>query len=272
MMGDEKTQPPLPPPPLPGDGDTGPRTSRGRPALPGVVVAAEPSVPRDTIPFGELSPGGVPVLAPPQSPLGRADLSPLPPPAIIQAGLPLPGAPDDDGAPRSSRPPTSIAPAMPQIPKQVTYRPPELAPGIVSTQAIPLTPPARPTYKGPILVAVAAAVIGGAIAFAAFLWLGPKGPSASAAPVHPSVEATAPAPAETTAPASTSAAPVASPAEPSTSAASAPEPSSSAASAPEPSSSAAPSASPARTTSSTTRPAAGPTAPRPTRKSDRIED
>ena len=326
-MGDEKILPPPPPPPVTGDVEAlGPRTSRGRPTLPGgigVTMDAPPTPPpvarrtsrppplppaglapspfprapsapafdagapfedsRDegapvpnTLPSAsldpnslsaQLAPDGIPVVVMPTISVGDA---PLPPPAILQEGL---AGPEGDAPPTSSRPPTSIAPAMPQIPKPVSYRPAALAPGIVSdhssdigaTQAIPLTTPARSSFKGLILVTVAAAVIGGGMALAVLLSLRSKTPETAAAPAATEEPSTSAAPAgaapATAAPAtaapSTTAAPAPSPVEPSS-------PASAVVSAP-PSGA----ASPSRTGG---KPASGSTAPRPSRKSDRIED
>lgn len=245
------------------------------------VPDTKPSVSRDPASMAKAA-AGPPVVVMPTISVGEPDLSPLPPPAIIQPDI---GAPDrdprvlrpepqeGDAAPRSSRPPHSIAPAMPQIPKPVSYKAPELAPGIVSdhgapeeTQAIPLTTPAR-SYKGPVLVAAACALIGGAIAFAVLLWMKPEGSGdASAATAATTAEAAQAAP-KAAAPASATPAPAASSAATATASAAASPPSAE----PAPQASAAPSAtaaSGAPPPSHTIRPAGT----RPARKSDRIED
>jgi hypothetical protein len=294
-MGDQKPLPAPPGSPLSGDEQEGPRTNRGRPTLPGGMTAVTGNPARsfepdlsfdddragtpipDTRPSGALGPPpfapppfapppfappasfGPPVVVMPTISVGDPDLSPLPPPAILDPGEPMPA---------SSK--ATIAPAMPQIPKPVSYRQAELAPGIVSdapdiheTQAIPLTVPVR-SYRGPILVAAAAAVIGGGIALVAILWLKPASAPADPASTATGTAEAAPAPSAPPSAAPAATAPPAPSAEPSASASAAPS------AEPTAVSSAAATASGSATARPTTKPTGAGT--RPPRKSDRVED
>ncbi|MEZ4294848.1 MAG: hypothetical protein R3B70_07715 [Polyangiaceae bacterium] len=173
------------PPPLPPEGFT---TDPSFPALPrpphddGSADAAPvlfEDAPEDgtpvptTLPSASIDPAaqlsesplpGPPVHVMPTIAVGDPDAPPLGPPGDLELELPQIDA--LGGPPPSSRPPTSIAPNMPQIPKPISSRKPaELAPGIVSTQAIPLTTPVRRPSRAPLFVALTFALIGGAIAF-----------------------------------------------------------------------------------------------------------
>ncbi|MBK8258362.1 MAG: hypothetical protein IPK82_37570 [Polyangiaceae bacterium] len=175
-----------------------------------------------TLPSASLDPAA---LASPAhaSALGTAAIDVVAPPAHL-GGLPLQPLPFietpmvpavGDAAPISSKPPTSIAPNMPQIPKPVSSgaRPP-LAPGIVSTQAIPLTVPARRSSKVYFVVAFAFAIVSGGIATAVGLLVTDRG-SSEAAPADvatPTVSTSEVAPPP--APSSGSSVAVAAPAEP----------------------------------------------------------
>ncbi len=227
------------------------------------------SVTKPSLPFDPGAAGLALLNAPPVVVAGPLDvfdplLAPLPPPALIE---PPPGGyrtsfgsdPAPPSGPISSgRPPTSVAPPMPQIPKQVLGgRPMVHAPGIVSTQAIPLTVPAKKRGRSPLFVAFAAAVIGAMIALA--IALSTKQRSQADEPAA-GQESPSGAAAATLAPAATGAPTAAATA---TAQAAPPSPSSAAATNEAP-------ALPARPEAS--KQGAAAPASRPPRKSDRIED
>lgn len=237
------------------------------------------SVTKPSLPFDPGAAGAALMSRPPVVVAGTLDvfdplLAPLPPPAVIEpppdgyrTSFGSDGPPSSgpiSGPASSGRPPTSVAPPMPQIPKQVlSGRPMVHAPGIVSTQAIPLTVPAKKRGRSPLFVAFAAAIIGGMIALAIALSMkaktkpdasgdGPEAPPAAAgATLAPAATGASPAgiapPASTAASSSGAAAPPTA-AAPAPAATGRPEASKQGASAP-----------------------VGP-ASRPPRKSDRIED
>lgn len=204
---------------------------------------------------------------------GEELFAPLPPPAVI-APLPSFGldsapssGPISTSSPISSgRIPTSVAPPMPQIPKPIPSRGPIVqapgivsnhAPGMESTQAFPLTLPAKKQGRSPLFVAFAFAIIGGMLALAIALSLSGKKPE-PAASAQEAASATAAAPAASEAPVAASAtsspAPAAVTAAPTTSATASPSVRGSGA---KPSGAAV---------------APGAPATRPGRKTDRIED
>ncbi len=231
------------------------------------ISVTKPSLDLASAAFPEHAPRGPQVVVMASLDAGDDLLAPLPPPAVI-APLPSFGldvAPSS-GPISSGRLPTSVAPPMPQIPKPISSRGPVVhAPGIVSslappmqsTQAFPLTMPAKKQGRSPLFVAIAFAIIGSMLALAVALSMTGKKPdpsvNAAAAP-SASIAASAaiePPPAPS---AAASAAPTSEPAAPSASAAAAPS---------------------SRTSGAKpTANAANPVAPasRPGRKTDRIED
>lgn len=176
--------------------------------------------------------------------------------------------------PSSTRRQIAIAPNLPQIPKPVSLKPMQHAPGIVSTQAIPLTVPARRARGSPLVVALLFALVGGAIALVVLLVVKPKS-SAQAAGAPPGE-----GPAITSAEPATSVSATPATATPTSVATAAPAATEGPAASAAPSvasgagATATPSTSPPAQTTASARPSGSPAsaAARPRPKSDRIED
>ncbi len=184
-MGDEKMHnlPPLP--------------SRS-PTLPDLGFAPLPPIPAPLPPPSYEELAGI---ADDGTPLSMSDEAPNTPPLYgarppptprFEAADPMqPEASFPTEPPPSSRRKFAIAPNLPQIPKPIVHpRPIEHAPGIVSTQAFPLTEPPRKFRPTPIFVTFMFMLVGGVVAALVVLFTRSKQPEASGGAASPAQTAT----------------------------------------------------------------------------------